>query len=208
MMSRAARLLCALGGLRSHHINLAERFATMSMVLAVRTLEFQALVRRVPFLALPREEIDRLYAAIEVLAIDDASPGRTAELSQLHSYVAVHHNYSWLTFRRPDDQRTLVLSAAMTADRDVPLFLGGEMVGVAQRQVEVRLNLHAGYEVRLAGILQELEAGLPVPGVGLLSIARLASRTEAERCGHWELRQTRSKFDSVSQVVIDHLEAL
>lgn len=180
----------------------------MSTVLAVRSLEFRALVRRVPFLALPREEIDRLHAAIEVLAIDDASPRGAAEFSPLHSYVAVHHNYSWLTFRRPDDQRTLVLSTAMTADRDVPLFLGREMVSVAQRQVEEHMNLDVGYEVRLAGILQELETALPLPGVGLLSIARLASRTEAERCGHWELLHTRSQFDPVSQVVIDHLDAL
>jgi hypothetical protein len=40
----------------------------MPAVMAVRSSEFTALMRKVPFLALPREEIDRLHAALEVLA--------------------------------------------------------------------------------------------------------------------------------------------
>jgi hypothetical protein len=183
----------------------------MPMMVAVRSIEFQALVRRVPFVALPREEIDRLHAAIEVLAVDEATLRHTAEFVALHSYIAIHHNYSWLTFRRHDDQRTLLLSTILAPEGPVPLFLGEELVVSARRHVEERLGLDGGCEVRLAGILQEIEGRQPLPRVGLLSIARLAGRTAtcgAECCGNLELRHARSQFDPCSQVVIDHLEAL
>ena len=179
--------------------------------MAVRSVEFQALVRRVPFLALPREEIDRLHAAIEVLAVDDATLPHKAELSTLHSDIAIHHNYSWLTFRGPNDRRTLLLSTALAAEGPVPPFLGEELVVSVRRQVEERLGLNGGCEARLAGILQEIDGRQPIPRIGLLSIARLADRTAtygAECCGNLELRHARSQFDPRSQVVIDHLEAL
>jgi hypothetical protein len=183
----------------------------MPAVMAVRSTEFQTLVRGVPFLALPREEIDRLHAAIEVLAVDDETLRHGAEFFALHSYIAVHHNYSWLTFRRRDNQRTLLLSTALSADGPAPLFLGNELVVSARREVEERLGLNGGCEVRLAGILQETEGRQSPPRVGLLSIARLAGRPTRygdECCGNLELRYARSQFDPRSQVVIDHLEAL
>ena len=179
--------------------------------MAVRRIEFQTYVRGVPFLALPREEIDRLYAAIEVLTVDEQTLRHDAELLALHSYIAVHHNYSWLTFRRGDGRRTLLLSAALSTEGPAPLFLGEEFVASARGEMEHRLALNASCEVRLAGILQE--SGMPESPsrVGLLSIARLASRpsgNEAERCGNVELRHSRSQFEPSSQVVIDHLDAL
>ena len=180
-------------------------------IMAVRSTEFQALVRGVPFVALPREEIDRLHGAIEVLAVGQDALGRDSELLPLHSYIAIHHNYSWLTFRRRDDRRTLLLSAVLSTDGPAALFLGEEVVVSVRREVEHRLALNAACEVRLAGILQETGDPQSPPRVGLLSIARLASRPpgyEGERCGNVELRQARSQFDSFSQVVIDHLEAL
>lgn len=182
-----------------------------AQLLAVRRHEFQALVRPVPFVALPREEIERLHAAIEVLAVDRSRVDHADDLAALHSYIAIHHNYSWLTFRRPDERRTLLLSTALTAEGPAPLFLGDEVVGAAQRQVEERLGFSEGCAVRLAGILQDVEDDGPRPAVGLLSIARLTSRITtpgAECCGHMELRMTRHQFDAPSQVVIDHLAAL
>lgn len=183
----------------------------MSKVFAVRNNELHALVRQVPFLALPREEIDRLYAAIEVLAVDVSTAARADDFVALHSYVAIHHNYSWLTFRGADDRRTLLLSTALVAEGPVPLFLGEEFVGTAQRQVDAHLGFMGGCPVRLAGILQDLDGGRPRPDIGLLSVARLTSRIAmpgAEVCGHMELRHGRKQFDARSQVVIDHLEAL
>jgi hypothetical protein len=183
----------------------------LTAILAVRSTEFQALVRGVPFVALPREEIDRLHGAIEVLAVDHDTLGREADLLALDSYIAIHHNYSWLTFPRRDGRRTLLLSAVLSTDGPAPLFLGEEFVVSAGREVERRLALNAACEVRLAGILQETGGTRPSPRVGLLSIARLSGRLpgyEGERCGNVELRQARSQFDSCSQVVIDHLEAL
>jgi hypothetical protein len=182
----------------------------MPTVAAIRSVDFQALVRRVPFLALPREEIDRLHAAIEVLAVDDETLRHTAELSILHSDIAIHHNYSWLTFPGPGNQRTLLLSTALAAEGPVTLFLGEELEVWARRRVEERLSLTGGCEVRLAGILQEVDDPPTVPRVGLLSIARLTARTAmsgAECCGNFELRHARRRFDRRSQVVIDHLEA-
>lgn len=180
----------------------------MPAVMAVRRSEFQALVRGVPFVALPREEIDRLYAAIEVLAVNEEMLQDDAELIALHIDVAIHHNYSWLTFRR-DQERMLLLSAALTADGPAPLFLGESFVAAACRLVEERLGLDAGCDVRIAGILQET-TNAPLRRIGLLTIARLTQRQQgygAEYCGNGELRLARSEFDASSQVVIDHLAA-
>lgn len=181
-----------------------------TLILAVRRHEFRALVRPVPFVALPREEIERLHGAIEVLAVDLATVDRADDVSALHSHIAIHHNYSWLTFRCPDGRRTLLRSTALTTEGPAPLFLGDEVVGVAQRQAEAHLGFSDGCAVRVAGILQDFEDGRP-PSVGVLSIARLTGRITmpaAECCGHMELRMTRHEFDARSQVVIDHLAAL
>lgn len=179
--------------------------------MAVRKSEFRPLVRQVPFVALPREEIERLYAALEVLAVDEATLRHESEFLPLHSHVAVHHNYWWLTFRH-DHERTLLLSTVLSPDGSAPLFLGEQFVALARRQVGERLGIGCSFEVRLAGILQE-PAGGPSspPQVGLLSIARLTERPRkhgAECCGNGELRLARSGFDPSSQVVIDHLAAL
>ncbi len=182
-----------------------------AQILAVRRHEFRAVVRPVPFVALPREEIERLHAAIEVVAVDRSTTDATGDFAALHSHIAIHHNYSWLTFRRQDDRRTLLLSTALTAEGPMPLFLGDEIVGAAQRQVDEHLGSSDGCAVRLAGILQDVAGDGPPPAVGLLMIARLTSRITmpgAECCGHMELRMTRHRFDARSQVVIDHLEAL
>ena len=179
-------------------------------MMAVRRTEFQALVRRVPFVALPREEIERLYAALEVLAVDQAMLRHESALMALHSHVAIHHNYSWLAFRR-DRERTLLLSSVVWADEPTPLFLGEPFVVAARRQVEERLLLDVRCDVRLAGILQETTDTSAPPRLGLLSIARLTERVRvsgAECCGNVELRHARSEFDASSQVVIDHLAAL
>jgi hypothetical protein len=140
-----------------------------------------------------------LYGAIEVLAVDGTALRHTSEFLALHSYIAIHHNYSWLTFRRCDDVRTLLLSAPLVADEPVPLFLGEELAVPARRQVEERLGPTGSCEVRLDGILQGFEAGPTPPHVGLLSIARLPGRTPipgAEICGNFELLHARSRFDS------------
>lgn len=179
--------------------------------MAVRRTEFRALVRGVPFVALPREEIERLYAAVEVLPVDDATLRHESEFLALHSHVAVHHNYSWLTFRR-DHHRTLLLSTVLSPEGSAPLFLGEQFVALARHQVDERLGLGGSFEVRLAGILQETADGPASPSqVGLLSIARLTERPGrcgAECFGNGELRLARSEFDASSQVVIDHLDAL
>jgi hypothetical protein len=183
----------------------------MPAVMAVRRAEFHTLVRETPFLALPREEIDRLHAAIEIHAVDDEALSRDTEFLALHTDIAIHRNYSWLTFRDPDDRRTLLLSAALPAEEPAPLFLGAELVDAARRSVDERLGLSGGCEVRLAGILQVAGVQQPLLGVGLLLIARLngpATHARAERYGNVDLRQARSEFEPRSQVVIDHLQAL
>ena len=180
-------------------------------MMAVRRTEFQTLVRGVPFLALPREEIDRLYAAIEVLAVDEETLLREPELLALHSYIALHYNYSWRTFRGRDNRRTLLLSAVLSTEEPAPLFLGEEFVLSARREVEERLILNGSYDMRLAGILQETGDPQSRPRIGLLSIARLANRHRevgSEWIGNLELRHARSEFEACSQVVIDHLAAL
>lgn len=183
----------------------------MSTMLAVRRVEFLSLVRPAPFLALPREEIARLHAAIEVLVVNEATLRDTAEWLVLRSYIVTHHNYSWLTFPGPDGLRTLLLSVDVATDTPAPLFLGDELVESACGQVERTLGLKGGCEVRLAGLLQCAGSAPDVTTVGLVHVGRLAARATfdgADCYGNFDLRQARGQFDHLSQVVIDHLPAL
>ena len=151
-----------------------------------------------------------MYAAIEVLAVEEETLRHDTEFLPLHSHIAIHHNYSWRTFRRSDNQRTLLLSTVLLAEGPAPLFLGEEFVVSARREVEKHVPLNVGFDVRLAGILQETGEA-QASAAGLLSIARLAGRAsgdDVECCGNLELRYARSQFDPRSQVVIDHLQAL
>lgn len=183
----------------------------MSTMLAVRRIEFQSLVRQVPFLALPREEIARLHAAIEVLVVNEVTLRDRAEWLALRSYIVTHHNYSWLTFPGPDGLRTLLLSVELATDPPAPLFLGDELVESACSQVERTLGLQGGCEVRLAGLLQCAGSAPDVTTIGLVHVGRLAARGTfdgADCYGNFDLRQARGQFDHLSQVVIDHLPAL
>jgi hypothetical protein len=183
----------------------------MRTVMAVRRSEFQALVRPVPFLALPREEIARLHAAIDVSAVDQATLRTTTEWLPLQSFIVIHYNYSWLTFRGPDDVRTLLLPVERASDAPAPLFLGDELVEAACGQVERALGIQGGCDVRLAGLLQCTEIAPEVSAVGLVHVGRLAARGTfhgVDRCGNFELSQGRPEFDTLSQVVIGHLSAL
>lgn len=162
-----------------------------------------------PFVALPREEIERLHAAIEVYEAD-RKPAE-GEL-RLVAYAAVHFNYSWLTYQRAG-ARALGMEIELGRGGRVPLFLDDEV----QADVERALTAWVAPRVAAAGKIDLRLGGLLIAPdrLGLLYLARLrqpgvaGSGLEGLRfCGNGDLRQERARFDAWSQVLIDNLGAL
>ncbi|HTU60719.1 MAG TPA: hypothetical protein VMF89_19840, partial [Polyangiales bacterium] len=99
-------------------------------MLAVRTAEYVKQVTPLPFIGLPREEIDRLHGAIEVVASHGAEP----ELLPLTAYAAIHYNYAWLTGL--DGPGTLGKRVPLPAAGEPPLFLDDTLLAQARRELE------------------------------------------------------------------------
>ena len=68
-------------------------------ILAVRTEDLRNVMGGKHFLALPQEEIDRHFASIEVFEVERKAVDIDPALKQLVAFAALHHNYSWLTYR-------------------------------------------------------------------------------------------------------------
>jgi hypothetical protein len=169
----------------------------MPSFLAVRTQDYVREVSPEPFIGLPREELERLYGAVSVLALDDAD----SACLPLTAYAAIHYNYSWLTGL--DGAGSLGKRVALQASDETPVFLDEVLHALARQQLEAA-GLPAGpCEWRCAGLLRD-DAQL-----ALIYVVRLRQRGDARRVlGNTELRFARASFDAFSQRLIDHLHAL
>ncbi|MFH1811134.1 MAG: hypothetical protein ABIJ09_20505 [Pseudomonadota bacterium] len=195
------------------------------MILAVRTDELNRQIPPQPFRALPREEIDRLHASVEVHAVPSQQVQEDSAWIVLASFTLLHFNYSWFTCAREpgavdvlqQGERSLGLAGFLEAADDPPLFLDAAMSGATRAVVEARVVIPPRMELRLAGLLRS-PAGHPAPGrLALVHVVRLR-QPGIEACtgalrgilfaGNTELQQSRTQFDPWSQVLIDHLQAL
>ncbi len=171
-------------------------------VLAVRAQDYLDFVGSEPFIALPREEIERLEDAIPVSALESLVNDDKAHLP-LAAYAALHHNYAWVTgLDGQDKQNTLGKRVALHAEATIPAFLDAALHASARRQLESAGLPSLPCEWRLAGLLNH--AGQ----LSLVYVVRLHQRWESgETRGNNELRFHRNDYDAISQVVIDHLHA-
>ena len=186
--------------------------------LAVRTDELYRHVRARPFLALPREEIQRLHASVEVLPVDDDAAEGTATSKRLVTFTVVHHNYSWLTYtRRQQEPRWLGIMGPAHTHGQPGLFLDDDMTAAACRCVDAELATRARFEIRLAGLINDDETEFGRGHLGLVYVARLRQpgvethgRAVAEPrfCGSGELVLSHDQFERWSQVLIQNLQAL
>ncbi len=167
-------------------------------ILAVRADDLRGVVRFERFRALPKEEIERLHAA-------------------------VHYNYQWLTHRpndvdgRPSDRRSLLVSGFLRAEKPAPIFLDETMDAAASRVVNERAPIDGPYDLRLAGLLNDDSAQPERGPLGLVYIAKLRQEGNKRRgakpagmriYGSGELQVHVDGFDQRSRILIGFLHAL
>lgn len=179
----------------------------VEQVLAVRAEEYLQQVGAPPFIGLPKEEIERLHASVEVLVLDRATATLDATYLPIRTYSAIHYNYSWLTFVR--GPKSLGIGDVVRAEAEAPAFLDRALEAIARREVERAVELQAPCEWRLAGLIRDGQLGLVY--VGRLRQRAVAARNPArdrlQFCGNGELLFDRASFEPWSQLLIDNLQA-
>ena len=177
--------------------------------LAVLADEYRRQVGLQRFMGLPREEIERLHASVEVRALAPNEQNVGSAYLPLATYTAFHYNYTWITFRR--EQRSLGIGGPVRVNGEVPLFLDETFERAARAEVEKAKLLGAPADWRLAGLIHAEDR------LGLVYIARLRQRWSAEHnlgaeplvcCRNGELLTERPNFDAWSQILIDNLASL
>jgi hypothetical protein len=177
-------------------------------ILAVPTAELNDLLGARRFLGLPAEEAERLYASIEVLAVE---PGDDPAVTPLVAFTAVHYNYSWLTYRDGGSSaRAIGMGSAIAAQAHECLFLDESMKAAASRQLAAAIATPSSYVLRFAGLLHDGRH------LGLVYLARLRQPGAESRdariasirfCGNGDLQRSRAEFEPWSQTFIDNLSA-
>lgn len=177
-------------------------------VLAVHTAELNRLLCARRFLGLPAEEAERLYASIEVLAME---PGDNPAVTPLVAFTAVHYNYSWLTYQRGGStDRAIGIGSVIAAHAHECLFLDDKMKTAASRQLGAAIATPGSYALRFAGLLHDGRH------LGLVYVARLRQPGAESRdariasirfCGNGDLQRSRADYEPWSQTFIDNLSA-
>jgi hypothetical protein len=178
-------------------------------IVAVRAGEYLQRVGSQRFVALPREEIERLYGSVELHVPGRDALDESSGYLPLVTYTAAHYNYTWLTYQRA--QRSLAVSGFVLADGEPPLFLDESLLWSARREMERARALSAPVEWRLAGLINDGQQ------LGLVYIAKLRQRWSPEQnrsavrvqcCNNGELRMERRQFEPWSQLLIDNVSSL
>jgi predicted NUDIX family phosphoesterase len=194
-------------------------------ILTVREDDLRNIVGVRPFVALPREEIDRHYASVEVHPVEHRDVENDTSILPLVAIIAVHYNYSWLIFTSKNndavitganDTLSLGLTGQITFDGHNDIFLDERIKPAVVQIVNENLTTQAGYDLRLAGLLREAPALSGKRGLGIVLIARLHqpgvtakhNDLDIHFLGTGELRQNHQQFDYWSRVIIDHITAL
>jgi predicted NUDIX family phosphoesterase len=194
------------------------------MVQTVKIIDLVRLIGHRPFVALPREEIDRLYAGVEVITVAHDQAEADPSAAQLVAFAVVHHNYTWLTL----PSNGLDLAASTTALRSVGvaghirpegnngLFLDDSLKAEAHRVVKIAGIGAEEYTLRLAGLLFDDSTDVGRRHLCLVYIARLRQAftnsgadgiKDISLFGTGVLQEIRDRFDSWSRILIDHLVA-
>lgn len=176
-------------------------------VCAVRADEYMQRLGTRPFIGLPREEIERLHATLDVLTIDRDAAANDAAYLTLSVYTAIHYNYSWLVHQL--ERPSLGIREPIDAGGEPPPFLDQAFERFARRAVQDVVTVSDACQWRLAGLVHDQE-------LALVYVVRLPQRTIQLRegggvslrfCGNGELITERSAFDPRSQLLIDNLHA-
>lgn len=175
---------------------------TNPAILAVRTEDYVQQVTPLPFIGLPREEIDRLHGAIELLALERPD----ADVLPLAAYAAIHYNYAWLTGL--DGTATLGMRVPLHVAGDPPLFLDEALQALGRAQLEAAGLPNAPSDWRCAGLIHHADQ------LVLVYIVRLRQRWVGEEgsnlrvVNNGELLLERARYDALGQLLIENMPAL
>lgn len=173
--------------------------------LAVRADDYVQHVSPLPFIGLPREEIDRLHGAVELFAVEGAEAG----LLPLAAYAAIHYNYSWFTGL--DGPGSLGKLVPLYAAGEPPLFLDDALLALGRHELEAAGLPRAPCDWRCAGLIHHQGR------LALVFIVRLRQRwvdnTEGSAAilrvvNNGELLFERASYDAFGQLLIQNLPAL
>ena len=192
-------------------------------ILAVRADELKRHIAFRRFFALPKEEIGRLHAAVEILAVTRDQAMNDPAYRPLVIHAAIHFNYIWFTHQpaAPEapqqGERSLVISAHIPAQNPIPLFLDDQLKSAAARIVNERVLVTEPYELRLVGLLNDDTTDLSRRELGFVYVLKLRragiesrdrNLTRIRLCGNGELQLESDRFEARSRILIDNLYAL
>jgi hypothetical protein len=189
-----------------------------SEIQVVNANEYGRVTGRRPFVALPQEEIDRLYASLEVLAAHQNEVEGDYGSIQLGLFVVAHHNYSWLINRNvKSNSISLGFFSHLSANSNNHLFLDDSIRTETRRVFEENVRLKTTYDVRLAGLIYDEADVFGKTHLGITCICRLRQQNQAEPMneefemsimGNGELLQRRDQFDNWSKILIENINAM
>lgn len=175
------------------------------------------------FLGLPKEEIERYHATVDVHLLDREQVENDPAYKKLICCVAIHFNYNWLTCRRTNGPfglnagLSMGLYGSVESGNQVNLFLDESYQSSVHKLLEREIQISGKYHVRLAGILNDDSEDFGRKHFGLVYVAKL-SQPGVEGCGKGiadisfsgtgELQMNKDLYDPWSRMLIDNIAAL
>jgi hypothetical protein len=202
-------------------LNLFKDVKINSRIHTINFDEYRKVIGIRPFVALPQEEIDRLYASIEIDTMAKREAYADRKRLPLSIFTVIHFNYSWFTFKSPGINdahlRSMGFIDLVRPGSFNGLFLDETLSKEARQIIDRNITMQAGYTIRLAGLLYQ-ESTPPVQGhVAVLYVVRLRQPDALSAVqnmhdivfyNNGELHLLREQFNLWSRIIIDHLTAL
>jgi hypothetical protein len=170
----------------------------MANILAVRAHDYAQQVSPLPFIGLPREELERLLGAVEVLSLAKPEPGYLP----LTAYAALHYNYRWLA--ELDGPGSLGKQVPLHTTAEPPLFLDDKLHNLARTTLAAAGLPDVPCDWRCAGIAQHADT------LALVYVVRLRQRWEQQTLrviSSGELQTDSAAMDPIAQLISQNLSA-
>lgn len=184
--------------------------------LMVRASELYDRVGRRPFVALPREEIERFHAAVDLHGLRADALSADPDLLQVGTLTAIHRNHQWRAVPAAAGGLSLATYGSCDPIDHSGVFLAEDLGLAARRSLDPVLPAEA-YELRLAALLVHALIEPEVRWLRLVYVARLrrpfrdscrAGVEEGAQLGHGDLLERRGELDPASRALLDNLASL
>ena len=125
------------------------------------------------FLGLPREEIERYHATVDVHLLDCEQVENDTSYKKLICCVAVHFNYRWLTYRLTNGpfglnaEGSIGLYGSVRSGHQAQLFLDESHQSSVHDLMKREIRIPGKYHLRLAGNISGLSMWQNFPSLVL-----------------------------------------